>query len=133
MTYEEIQVRYPEEFALRDADKYHYRYPSGESYQDLVARLEPVIMVRDVSSCFKLLNMSVMHCRFSLQELERQENVMVICHQAVTRCLLAYFLDEDQGQCSVDRSITWLRRDNAVCLCVHCMCCACLLQMRCPT
>ena len=51
MTYEEIQVRYPEEFALRDADKYHYRYPSGESYQDLVARLEPVIMVRDVSSC----------------------------------------------------------------------------------
>ena len=45
MTYEEIQATYPEEFALRDADKYHYRYPTGESYQDLVARLEPVIMV----------------------------------------------------------------------------------------
>ena len=40
MTYEEIQATYPEEFALRDADKYHYRYPTGESYQDLVARLE---------------------------------------------------------------------------------------------
>jgi len=26
-------------------------------------------------------------------ELERQENVLVICHQAVMRCLLAYFLD----------------------------------------
>ncbi|KAI4872520.1 hypothetical protein NFI96_025143 [Prochilodus magdalenae] len=71
MTYEEIQENYPEEFALRDQDKYRYRYPKGESYEDLVHRLEPVIM-----------------------ELERQENVLVICHQAVMRCLLAYFLDK---------------------------------------
>ncbi|XP_027732609.1 6-phosphofructo-2-kinase/fructose-2,6-bisphosphatase [Vombatus ursinus] len=71
MTYEEIQQHYPEEFALRDQDKYRYRYPKGESYEDLVQRLEPVIM-----------------------ELERQENVLVICHQAVMRCLLAYFLDK---------------------------------------
>ena len=46
MTYEEIQVKYPKEFAIRDQDKYHYRYPKGESYEDLVHRLEPVIMVR---------------------------------------------------------------------------------------
>ncbi|KAL7843570.1 hypothetical protein AOLI_G00250820 [Acnodon oligacanthus] len=71
MTYEMIQNTFPEEFALRDQDKYHYRYPGGESYQDLVQRLEPVIM-----------------------ELERQGNVLVICHQAVMRCLLAYFLDK---------------------------------------
>ncbi|XP_070558322.1 6-phosphofructo-2-kinase/fructose-2,6-bisphosphatase-like isoform X2 [Ptychodera flava] len=71
MTYEEIQDKFPEEFALRDQNKYHYRYPKGESYQDLVARLEPVIM-----------------------ELERQKNVLVICHQGVMRCLLAYFLDK---------------------------------------
>ncbi|KAK7128939.1 hypothetical protein R3I94_017235 [Phoxinus phoxinus] len=71
MTYEEIQATNPEEFALRDQDKYRYRYPKGESYEDLVHRLEPVIM-----------------------ELERQENVLVICHQAVMRCLLAYFLDK---------------------------------------
>lgn len=30
MTYEEIQQNYPEEFALRDQDKYRYRYPKGE-------------------------------------------------------------------------------------------------------
>ena len=30
MTYEEIQAKYPEDFALRDQDKFHYRYPSGE-------------------------------------------------------------------------------------------------------
>ncbi|TNN49670.1 6-phosphofructo-2-kinase/fructose-2,6-bisphosphatase 4 [Liparis tanakae] len=71
MMYEEIQDHFPLEFALRDQDKYRYRYPKGESYEDLVQRLEPVIM-----------------------ELERQENVLVVCHQAVMRCLLAYFLDK---------------------------------------
>ena len=38
LTYEEIQEKYPEEFAARDQNKLAYRYPSGESYQDLVAR-----------------------------------------------------------------------------------------------
>ncbi|XP_058678441.1 6-phosphofructo-2-kinase/fructose-2,6-bisphosphatase 1 isoform X1 [Ammospiza caudacuta] len=99
MTYEEIQERYPKELALRDQDKYRYRYPRGEvtpqknpkkppkkgfgsppepppqSYEDLVQRLEPVIM-----------------------ELERQENVLVVCHQAVMRCLLAYFLDKSADE-----------------------------------
>ncbi|XP_053542246.1 6-phosphofructo-2-kinase/fructose-2,6-bisphosphatase 2a isoform X3 [Ictalurus punctatus] len=70
MSYDMIKQKYPEEFALRDQDKYNYRYSGGESYQDLVQRLEPVIM-----------------------ELERQGNVLVISHQAVMRCLLAYFLD----------------------------------------
>uniref|UniRef100_A0A3Q3XSF5 6-phosphofructo-2-kinase domain-containing protein n=1 Tax=Mola mola TaxID=94237 RepID=A0A3Q3XSF5_MOLML len=71
MMYEEIQKHFPLEFALRDQDKYRYRYPKGESYEDLVQRLEPVMM-----------------------ELERQENILVICHQAVMRCFLAYFLDK---------------------------------------
>ncbi|KAG7250052.1 hypothetical protein CRUP_027325, partial [Coryphaenoides rupestris] len=30
MSYEMIQASFPEEFALRDQDKYHYRYPGGE-------------------------------------------------------------------------------------------------------
>lgn len=58
MTYEEIQEKYPREFALRDQDKFNYRYPRGESYADLVHRLEPIIM-----------------------ELERQKDILVICHQ----------------------------------------------------
>ena len=45
-----------------------------QSYQDVVARLEPVIM-----------------------ELERQENIMVVSSQAVSRCLLAYLLDKPAG------------------------------------
>uniref|UniRef100_T1JAT7 6-phosphofructo-2-kinase domain-containing protein n=1 Tax=Strigamia maritima TaxID=126957 RepID=T1JAT7_STRMM len=75
MTYEEIQVKFPIEFAARDDNKFRYRYPRGESYEDLVARLEPVIM-----------------------ELERQANVLVVSHQAVLRCLLAYFLDKSAGE-----------------------------------
>lgn len=75
LTYEEIQERFPKEFAHRDQDKYHYRYPRGESYQDLVHRLEPIMM-----------------------ELERQKNILVICHQAVMRCILAYFLDKPSDE-----------------------------------
>jgi len=80
LTYEEIQENFPEEFAMRDQDKYRYRYPKGESYEDLVHRLEPVIM-----------------------ELERQENVLVVCHQAILRCLLAYFLDKPADELPYQR------------------------------
>ncbi|KAI9261052.1 histidine phosphatase superfamily [Sporodiniella umbellata] len=69
LTYEEIASTYPDDFACRDQDKFNYRYPGGESYSDLVARLEPVIM-----------------------DLERQEDVLIISHQATLRCLYAYFM-----------------------------------------
>ncbi|XP_066978255.1 6-phosphofructo-2-kinase/fructose-2,6-bisphosphatase-like isoform X2 [Macrobrachium rosenbergii] len=75
MTYAEIKGKYPQDFAARDQNKFSYRYPRGESYEDLVARLEPVIM-----------------------ELERQGNVLLIAHQAVLRCLLAYFLDKSSDE-----------------------------------
>lgn len=71
LTYEEIETNHPEEFKARDINKLTYRYPGGESYQDLVARLEPVMM-----------------------ELERQGNVLLVAHQAVLRCILGYFLDK---------------------------------------
>ncbi|GAA5881150.1 hypothetical protein JCM1840_001622 [Sporobolomyces johnsonii] len=68
MTYEEIEQYYPEDYNARDDDKFNYRYRGGESYRDVVIRLEPVIL-----------------------ELERQENILVVCHQAVLRCLYGYF------------------------------------------
>ena len=64
LTYDEIKARYPGEYSERTSDKFLYRYPNGESYEDLVARMEPVIM-----------------------ELERKENVVVVGHQAVLRCV----------------------------------------------
>lgn len=72
MTYEEIAERLPDEFSARKHDKLRYRYPRGESYQDLIARLEPVIL-----------------------ELERhREPVLIVGHQAVLRALYAYLNGE---------------------------------------
>ncbi|KAL1202038.1 6-phosphofructo-2-kinase/fructose-2,6-bisphosphatase [Cardamine amara subsp. amara] len=71
MTYEEIKINMPEEYESRKKDKLRYRYPRGESYLDVIQRLEPVII-----------------------ELERQRApVVVISHQAVLRALYAYFAD----------------------------------------
>ncbi len=36
MTYKEIAENYPEEFSLRDQNKYHYRYPNGEVFNYLI-------------------------------------------------------------------------------------------------
>ncbi|XP_019907271.1 6-phosphofructo-2-kinase/fructose-2,6-bisphosphatase 1 isoform X3 [Esox lucius] len=65
-TAEHLGVPYEQWKALNEIDA---------SYEDLVHRLEPVIM-----------------------ELERQENVLVVCHQAVMRCLLAYLLDKTSDE-----------------------------------
>ncbi|KAJ9583443.1 hypothetical protein L9F63_022209, partial [Diploptera punctata] len=69
MTYDDIETKHPAEFQARAKDKFNYRYPGGESYKDIVARLEPIII-----------------------EMERQRNILVISHQAVIRCLLGFFL-----------------------------------------
>lgn len=75
LTYQEIKDRYPEDFAARDEDKYNYRYRGGESYRDVVIRLEPIIM-----------------------ELERSEDILIVTHQAVLRCIYAYFMKKDQSK-----------------------------------
>lgn len=42
-------------------------------------------------------------------ELERQENVIVVGHQAVLRCLLAYFLDHSAGRIRITFMVIQLR------------------------
>lgn len=73
MTYDEVASQMPDEYAARAANKLKYRYPQGENYLDVMQRLEPVLF-----------------------ELERQKNpVLLVTHQAVLRCIFAYFLDID--------------------------------------
>eukprot|EP00299_Pterocystis_sp_00344_P011566 c5418_g1_i2.p1 GENE.c5418_g1_i2~~c5418_g1_i2.p1 ORF type:complete len:426 (-),score=63.66 c5418_g1_i2:304-1497(-) len=43
MTYEEIKVKFPDEYQARKTNKLEYRYPRGESYLDVIARLDPLI------------------------------------------------------------------------------------------
>ena len=77
MTYQEIRADMPDEFAARSRDKFRYRYPRGESYADVIQRLEPVIV-----------------------ELERQRSpVLVIAHQAVVRALYGYLTGKPQDEC----------------------------------
>lgn len=77
MTYEEIADNYPDEAEARGADKFQYRYPRGESYTDLIARLEPLA-----------------------HELERsREPVVIVAHQAIHRVLFAYFMGMPREEC----------------------------------
>ncbi|KXZ51897.1 hypothetical protein GPECTOR_11g330 [Gonium pectorale] len=70
LTYGEIAAQFPEEARARDKDKLRYRYPAGESYLDVIQRLEPVII-----------------------EMEREkECIVLVGHQAVLRALLGYFM-----------------------------------------
>ena len=72
LTYAEVEEQFPDIAAARAKNKLTYRYPNGgESYLDVIARVEPCIV-----------------------ELEHQKKaVVVISHQAVLRCLLGYLLD----------------------------------------
>lgn len=70
MTYEEIEAAFPEEFDRRLVDKLAYRYPRGESYLDVIARLEPIII-----------------------EMERhREPLLVVGHQGILRIIYAFYM-----------------------------------------
>lgn len=79
LTYEEIQERFPQEFAWRDQDKFKYRYPHGESYLDLLQRVDSVV-----------------------QALLTKTEVLVVSHQAVLRCIMAYFMGSQPGKRTPD-------------------------------
>jgi broad specificity phosphatase PhoE len=77
MTYEEIRERMPHEWAARQADKLRYRYPRGESYEDVIQRLDPLIAA-----------------------LERVDSpALVIAHQAVLRALYSYIVGRPAAEC----------------------------------
>jgi broad specificity phosphatase PhoE len=77
MTYDQIRIEMPDVWAARSADKFRYRYPRGESYEDVIQRLDPVII-----------------------QLERQRSpVLVIAHQAVLRAIYAYLMDRPPSEC----------------------------------
>jgi len=66
-----MKQSFPEEHAKRNADKFHYRYPGagGESYMDLIMRLQPCV-----------------------QAMERvRSDAIVLCDVAVARALLCYY------------------------------------------
>ena len=76
MTYEEIEDQFPEEFERREKDKLAYRYPRGESYLDVIARLEPIIL-----------------------EMERhREPLLIVAHQGILRIIYAFYMGLSRAQ-----------------------------------
>ncbi|OAD01493.1 hypothetical protein MUCCIDRAFT_49912 [Mucor lusitanicus CBS 277.49] len=72
MTYEEIKSQFPSEFQARQDNKLYYRYPGmgGESYLDVIHRLQSMII-----------------------ELERMnQSCLIVTHRVVLRILLGYLL-----------------------------------------
>ncbi|ETO30938.1 hypothetical protein RFI_06184 [Reticulomyxa filosa] len=70
-THGDIKKEMPKDYAARVKDKLSYRFPQGESYKDVIQRLEPVVF-----------------------ELERStQPILVIAHTAVLRCLYSYFME----------------------------------------
>jgi broad specificity phosphatase PhoE len=77
MSYAQIEREMPNEFAERQKDKFNYRYPRGESYKDIVFRIEPLIL-----------------------EMEAQiDSLLLLTHQAITRVFYAYLLGKKPEDC----------------------------------
>ena len=73
MTYENIEKKMPYVFKKRGADKYHYVYPDGESYEIMKSRI-----TQGIKKAF-FLN-------------RRANNILIVGHQAVNRMILSHFL-----------------------------------------
>lgn len=66
----ELKEYFPVEYDSYLKDMYHYRFPRGESYQDVAVRLEPIIM-----------------------EIERtQTNLLIICQESIIKVLYGYIM-----------------------------------------
>jgi len=76
MTYEEIRKKCPESYASRKANKLTYRYPRGESYLDVIRRVEQVML----------------HMQ------RHKDPVLIVAHQAVLRVVYTYFMGLPRDQ-----------------------------------
>ncbi len=77
MSYPQIEHELPDEFVARKRDKYRYRYPRGESYQDVIQRLLPVVLAFE----------------------QEPRPLLVVGHQAVLRAFYAYLTAQPPQKC----------------------------------
>ncbi|GJD12608.1 6-phosphofructo-2-kinase/fructose-2,6-bisphosphatase [Galdieria sulphuraria] len=76
-TLEEVKQQFPKLYEARLKDKLHFRYPGGESYVDVIQRLEPVML-----------------------EVERmREPMLIVSHNAVIRAIYGFLIGKRQDEC----------------------------------
>jgi len=76
MTYAEIAEKAPEAYSARKKNKLTYRYPRGESYLDVIKRVEQVML----------------HMQ------RHTDPVVIVAHQAVLRVIYTYFMGLPRDQ-----------------------------------
>ncbi|KAL1496544.1 hypothetical protein AB1Y20_014150 [Prymnesium parvum] len=96
LSYDQMRASHPAEYHARMKDKLNYRFPGvgGESYQDVIMRLEEVVLMME-------------RCR---------ENMIVVCDRAVQRVLLSYFLGTDRTKIpymEITAGVVELRRSHS--------------------
>lgn len=74
LTYAQIDQKYPEIAKRRSEDKLRYRYPQGESYEDIIKRVAPIILAIE----------------------NRVEPVLIVAHQAILRVIYGYFSEKER-------------------------------------
>ncbi len=77
MSYADIRQKLPEEAVARARDKFRYRYPRGESYQDLIERVVPVVLAYE----------------------REPRPLLVVGHQAVLRVFYTYLMGASPEGC----------------------------------
>mmetsp|Transcript_16798 Transcript_16798/g.31839 ORF Transcript_16798/g.31839 Transcript_16798/m.31839 type:complete len:149 (+) Transcript_16798:1083-1529(+) len=81
MTYKEISEKCPEAYAMRKKNKLSYRYPRGESYLDVIKRVEQVML----------------HMQ------RHKDPVVIVAHQAILRVIYTYFMGKPREDVSINR------------------------------
>lgn len=71
MSYFDVEKKWPELISKRNKDKFNFKYPEGESYYDVIKRINDFIL-----------------------EINRiEKNILIISHRAIVRCILGYFMN----------------------------------------
>ncbi|KAK2719898.1 hypothetical protein QYM36_005394 [Artemia franciscana] len=74
-TYVETKFPFPQDLTTKTGYRYQHDFTNGETYDDIIKRLEAVIL-----------------------QIEHEGNILVISHQKVLQCILAYFLDYSRNE-----------------------------------
>merc|ERR1711998_570326 len=77
LTESQFKERYPSESSSRKRDKIGYRYPRGESYYDIIARLDPVM----------------------IELLSFDEPLLMVSHQATLRMVRGFLMGASRDDC----------------------------------
>eukprot|EP00638_Chattonella_subsalsa_P009227 CAMPEP_0117776388 /NCGR_PEP_ID=MMETSP0947-20121206/27719_1 /TAXON_ID=44440 /ORGANISM="Chattonella subsalsa, Strain CCMP2191" /LENGTH=602 /DNA_ID=CAMNT_0005603307 /DNA_START=45 /DNA_END=1856 /DNA_ORIENTATION=+ len=97
LTYNQVKELFPEEYRAREEDKLRYRYPRGESYLDIINRLEPVLfeIERQTDPLLIVGHQAIHRCIYAyfLDLPPETDPLLIVGHQAIHRCIYAYFLD----------------------------------------